>query len=193
LTSTDSNSHPSEPEIPELASSELIYENRVIRLERDMVRFHDGHEAERVVIRHPGAVALVVLDENEHWLVIRQYRHPAGKPLLEIPAGTREDGEPPEETASREVREETGYAARSLVRLGGAWMAPGFMGEYIDFYLATDLHESPLPQDHDEYISPPERLTEAEVEAAVAAGEIEDAKTMVALTLMRMYRAGDIT
>jgi ADP-ribose diphosphatase len=188
LTSTDPGSHPSTPEIPETISSEPIFQNKVIRLQRDTIRFHDGHEAERVVIRHPGAVALVVLDEDGRWLMIRQYRHPAGGPLLEIPAGTREEGEPPEETAAREVREETGYAAGSLVRLGGAWMAPGFLGEYIDFYLATELSEAPLPQDHDEYISPPERMLEVEVEAAIASGEIADAKTMVALTLVRLHR-----
>lgn len=188
MTSTNPPAHPNEPEIPEVASSELIFENKIIRLERDMIRFHDGHEAERVVIHHPGAVALVVVDEDGHWLMIRQYRHPAGKPLLEIPAGTREDDEAPEHTAAREVREETGYAAGSIVHLGGTWMAPGFLGEYIDFYLATDLSESPLPQDDDEYISPPERMTEAEVDAAIVSGEISDAKTLVAITLLRLHR-----
>lgn len=179
---------PDEPETPEIASSELIYEHKIIRLERDMVRFRDGHEAERLVIRHPGAVSLVVIDENERWLLVRQYRHPAGKTLLEIPAGTREHGETPEATAAREVREETGYAARSLVHLGGAWMAPGVFGEYMEFYLATNLQESPLPQDDDEYISPPERMTEPEVEAAIASGKISDAKTIAALTLVRLHR-----
>lgn len=190
MTSSSSASHPNEPEIPELVSTESIFENRVIRLDRDTVRFHDGHEAERVVVRHPGAVALIVLDGDDRWLMIRQYRHPAGKPLLEIPAGTREGPEEsPEETAAREVREETGYAAGSLIHLGGAWMAPGFLGEYIDFYLATELTEAPLPQDDDEYISPPEPMTEAEVEAAITSGEIADAKTMVAITLLRLHRA----
>jgi ADP-ribose pyrophosphatase len=186
LTSTNSN--PAEPEIPEVASSEVIYENKVIRLDRDMVRFQDGHLAERVVVRHPGAVSMIVIDDEDRWLLIRQYRHPAGMPLLEIPAGTRETGELPEVTAAREVREETGYAAASLIHLGGAWMAPGFFGEYMDFYLATRLTESPLPQDDHEYISPPERMTEAQVEAAIAAGEISDAKTIVAITLLRLHR-----
>jgi len=190
LTSGSSSPHPSEPEIPEIASSEVIYENRIIRLERDMIRFSDGHEAERVVVRHPGAIGLVVQDDTGHWLLIRQYRHAADGPLLEIPAGTREEGEAPELTAAREVREETGYAAASIVHLGGAWMAPGFMGEFMDFYLATGLTESPLPQDDDEYISPPERMSEVEIEAAITSGGIVDAKTMVALTLVRLHRSG---
>lgn len=186
MTSTDPS--PGEPEIPEVASSEVLYEGKIIRLDRDIIRFHDGHEAERVIVRHPGAVSLVVLDEASRWVLIRQYRHPAGQPLLEIPAGTREPGEAPEVTAAREVREETGYAAGSLVHLGGAWMAPGFFGEYMDFYLATELTESPLPQDDDEYISAPEHMTEAEIEAAIIAGDICDAKTILALTLVRLHR-----
>jgi ADP-ribose pyrophosphatase len=189
LTSTDPPAHPNEPEIPEVASSELIYQGRIIRLDRDMIRFADGHEAERVVVRHPGAVGLVVMDDDDRWLMIRQYRHPVGQPLLEIPAGTRETGEAPEVTAAREVREETGYAAGSLVHLGGAWMAPGFVGEFIDYYLATDLELSPLPQDDDEYISPPELMTEVEIDAAIVSGAITDAKTMVALTLLRLHRS----
>ncbi len=178
-----------EPEIPEVASSEVIFEHKIIRLDRDTIRFRDGHEAERLVVRHPGAVSMIVIDEEGRWLLVRQYRHPAGKPLLEIPAGTREPGEPPEVTAAREVREETGYAAGSLVHLGGAWMAPGVFGEYMEFYLATELEQSPLPQDDDEYIGAPERMTEAEVEAAIASGEISDAKTIAAMTLLRLHRS----
>jgi ADP-ribose pyrophosphatase len=112
--------------------------------------------------------------------------------LLEIPAGTRDHGEAPEATAAREVREETGYAAARLERLGGAWMAPGFCSEYIDFFLATGLTHDPLPQDDDEFIAEPVRLTLDEVYAAVEDGRIEDAKTLVALTLFarRVAREG---
>ena len=140
MTSTNPPAHPNEPEIPTVASTELIFENKVIRLDRDMIRFHDGHEAERVVIRHPGAVALVVVDDDGRWLLIRQYRHPAGKPLLEIPAGTREDGEPPEHTAAREVREETGYDARELVPLGWVHPNPAIQNNRCHSYLARGAH-----------------------------------------------------
>jgi ADP-ribose pyrophosphatase len=166
-----------------LLGSEELARSSYLRITRDAVRFPDGTEASRTVVWHPGAVALVVQDDDGRWLLIEQYRHPAGRTLLEIPAGTREPGEPPEATAAREVREETGYAAERLEHLGGAWMAPGFTSEYIDFYLATGLRHDPLPQDHDEFIAPPRRLTVDEVRAAVAAGEVQDAKTMVALTL----------
>lgn len=167
----------------------MIFDHKIIELVRDTVRFPDGHEAERVVVRHPGAVALIAIDEDGRWLLVRQYRHPTGKSLLEIPAGTREPNERSESTAARELREETGYAAASIVHLGGAWMAPGFFGEYIEFYVATDLKKSPLPQDEDEYIGQPEQMTEEEIETAIRTGDISDAKTMIALTLLRMHRA----
>ncbi|MGE3857086.1 MAG: NUDIX hydrolase [Dehalococcoidia bacterium] len=173
----------SDAPLPELVSSEALVTTGYLRVVRDTIRFANGHEAQRAVVEHPGAVALVVLDEDGRWLLIRQYRHPARRNLLEIPAGTREAGEDPDLTAAREVREETGFAAGRLERIGGAWMAPGFSGEFITFYLATDLRPDPLPQDHDEYIEAPEWLTLDEVYAAVDRGEIEDAKTMVALTL----------
>lgn len=173
----------SEAELPEVLSSERVYEGRVFDIDRDSIRFPDGVEAMRATVRHPGAVALVVIDEGGRWLLVEQYRHPAGKRLLEIPAGTREPGEAPEVTAHRELREETGYDADSLVRIGGAWMAPGFTSEYIDFYLATGLRESPLSTGDEEDLSAPIPYTREAIEAAVATGEIEDAKTLVALQL----------
>lgn len=172
----------------DLIRSEPLVEVGHLRITKDTVRFPDGAEVDRAVVWHPGAVALVVEDAEGRWLMVEQYRHPAGRVLLEIPAGTREPGEHPEATAAREVREETGYAAGRLVRLGGAWMAPGFCSEYIDYYLATDLRLDPLPQDHDEFIDKPRRLTLAEVQAAVAFGEIEDSKTLVALSLLALHR-----
>ena len=168
---------------PEILSSELVLESRPFNVTHDTIRFPDGTEAGRAVVQHPGAVAIVALDEQGRLLLLRQYRHPARRELLEIPAGTREPGEAPEVTAARELREETGFAAAHLERIGGAWMAPGYCTEYIDYFLATALRSDPLPQDDDEHLSPPVAMTFDEVLAAVDGGEIEDAKTVVAVTL----------
>ena len=173
---------------PTLTSSEALAESGYLSFRLDTIRFPDGHEATRAIVGHPGAVALVVIDQDERWLLVRQYRHAAGRTLLEIPAGTRERDEAPEATAAREVREETGYAAGRLDRLGGMWMVPGWGEEYIDFYAARDLTAAPLPQDDDEYLSEPIRLTLDEVYAAVDAGDIQDAKTIAALTLYERSR-----
>ncbi|MCY4615762.1 MAG: NUDIX hydrolase, partial [Chloroflexi bacterium] len=95
--------------------------------------------------------------------------------------------EEPDVTAHRELREETGYDADSLVRIGGAWMAPGFTSEYIHFYLATGLRESPLDTGDEEDLGAPIPCAREAIEAAVAAGEIEDAKTLVALQLYELH------
>lgn len=174
--------------LPELTGSEPLVEAGYLRITRDTIRFPNGSTAERAIVWHPGAVALVVVDTDERWLLVRQYRHATGGNLLEIPAGTRDEGETPEVTAAREVREETGYAAGTLVRLGGVWTAPGFCSEFIDIFLATDLTEAPLPQDDDEYIDPPIRMTLDDVYAGIADGTIQDAKTVTAVTLFEQYR-----
>jgi ADP-ribose pyrophosphatase len=160
-----------------------LLEGGLFGVSESTLRFPDGTEVRRRVVEHPGAVAMVALDEQGRWLLVRQYRHPAGHTLLEIPAGTREAGEAPEVTAAREIREETGFAAGSIQRIGGTWMAPGFCTEYIDFYLATGLRHDPLPQDDDEHLSEPIPMTFEEVLEAIDSGAIEDAKTVVAAAL----------
>ena len=177
----------SDAPLPEVLASERVYEGALFDVDHDAIRFPDGVEAERATVRHPGAVALVAIDGEGRWLLVEQYRHPARTRLLEIPAGTREPGEAPDVTAHRELREETGYDADSLVRLGGAWMAPGFTSEYIDFYLATGLRRAPLDTGDEEDLSTPIPYAREEIEAAVRAGEIEDAKTIVALQLHAMH------
>ena len=102
--------------LPEIVESTVAFESHAFDVARAVIRFPDGREAERVSVLHPGAVALVVIDDQQRWLLVRQYRHPAQRELLEIPAGTRERDEAPEQTVAREVREETGYSPRSLIR-----------------------------------------------------------------------------
>ena len=184
---TTTPSEPTNHPIPETIASEVVLKAHPFNIERSTIRFHDGHETERTVVRHPGAVALVVIDDQQRWLLVSQYRHPTAGDLLEIPAGTREPGEQPATTAAREVREETGYAAASLTPLGATWMAPGFCDEYIHFFLATNLTEDPLPQDDHENIGAPVRFTIDQLEAAIRSGQINDAKTITALTLYRLH------
>lgn len=172
---------------PQVIANETVYHGHVFDITRTRVRFPDGAEVEHSVVRHRGAVGLVVLDEQGRWLLVRQWRIPAERELLEIPAGGLEEGEEPEQTARREVREETGYAAASMQRLGGLWMAPGFCTEYMHFFLATGLSYDPLPGDEDERLSPPVPLNVEEIAAAIEAGAIQDAKTVAAMYLYREH------
>jgi ADP-ribose pyrophosphatase len=176
-------------ELPSVVRSEPLGAAGYLTFRRDTIRFPNGHEAERAIVGHPGAVAIIAIDDDGRWIRVSQYRHPARRALLEIPAGTRDGDEAPEATAAREVREEIGFAAGSLVRLGGLYMVPGWGEEYIDFFLATELRKSPLPPDDDEYLSEPIHMTLAEVNAAVDDGRIEDAKTLAALKLYERHLA----
>src|SRR5947208_5665637 len=106
-----------EPEIG--LTKELVYDGKLFKVYRETVRLPNGKVRPREIVAHPGAVALVVVDESNRLLMVRQYRRAADGVLLEIPAGTREAGEDPESCARREVCEETGYEARSIERIGG--------------------------------------------------------------------------
>lgn len=172
----------------EVLGSEVLHHTHVFDVVQCSVRLPHGAVIERSIIRHPGAVAIVAIDDEGRWLLIRQYRLAVQQELLEIPAGTLDHDEVPEETAQRELREETGFAADSLQRLGGTWMVPGYCDEYIHYFLATGLRPDPLAHDEDEHLSAPIPMTYDQVVEAVEDGRIQDAKTAVALMLYDRHR-----
>lgn len=159
---------------------EDLYDGRIVKLSIYTMRLPNGREAKREIVRHPGAVALVALDNEGRVLLVRQYRAAAGRVLLEIPAGTLKPDEPPPLCAERELQEETGYRPNKLESIGNIYVAPGYTTEYIHLYLATDLHESRLNLDDDEFIEV-ERVPLVEAIAMIERGEIEDGKTITAL------------
>jgi ADP-ribose pyrophosphatase len=170
----------------ELLKSEIVYPGRAFTIRRDTLRLPDGRETRLDIVEHVGSVIILPLDANGDLLFVRQYRHAAGLDLLELPAGTLDEGEAPEECARREVREETGMAAGKLEPLGGFYLAPGYSTEYMYVYLATDLRYDPLEADADEFLSV-ERVPLAEVLARCELGEIPDAKSLAAFLLARKH------
>ncbi len=166
----------------ELLKSETIYTGRALTIRRDHVRLPDGRETRLDIVDHIGSVIIVPLDEEGNLLFVRQYRHAAGLDLLELPAGTLEVGEAPDDCARREVREETGMAAGKLERLGGFYLAPGYSTEYMHVYLATDLRADPLEADADEFLSIERHPLEG-IAALVQEGKIPDAKSLAAFWL----------
>jgi ADP-ribose pyrophosphatase len=131
-------------------------------LRTDRVQTPDGDVARRDVVEHPGAVAVVALDQAGRVLLIRQYRHPAGHLLWEIPAGLRDvPGEPVHHTGERELREETGYTARTWHVLADCFTSPGISTERVIVFLARDVAEVP-----DAERGPPLRHEEAYLQAA---------------------------
>jgi ADP-ribose pyrophosphatase len=136
----------------------------------------DGYE----IVEHPGSVAIVAVDRDGCVVLVRQHRVPAHAALVELPAGTLEDGEDPEASAQRELREETGLHGGSWSRLARFWTTPGFVREEMHLFLARELDEGPADLEDDEEIELL-RWTRAEVEARL--GELTDAKTLAGLLL----------
>ena len=135
----------------ETVHSEKKYAGKAFDVRRDEILLPDGQVAQLDIVEHVGAVTLIPLDETGAIWFVRQYRHATGKDLLELPAGTIEPGEPAEQCARREIREEIGMAARELKKVGEFFLAPGYSTEYMHVFLATGLYPDPLPGDPDEF------------------------------------------
>lgn len=182
-----------------LVASRVLHTGRYLEFRLDTVERADGTRAERDVVWHPGAVAVLAIDDEDRVLFVRQFRLPAGRVLLEIPAGTLDvdpstrEVEDPDLAARRELEEETGYRAASWRKLASFWTAPGFASELMHLYLATNLSpadDDPLGPDEDERLELDRIPATAAIEAADR-GEISDAKSLVALLwLDRLRREG---
>ena len=157
--------------------SKVIYDGVIVRLEVDHARLPDGSVAIREVVRHPGGVGILALDENGNVPLVRQFRYPFQELLLEIPAGKLEPGEDHRLAAARELSEETGYEADQLTYLGSCLASPGFSTERLHMYLAQGLHRREQHPDADEFLAvemmPFSRLVEQ-----VMDGTLVDAKTV---------------
>lgn len=163
-----------------ILSTQQIYNGRIVRLELHEVELPNGQHSQRELVRHPGAVAIVALDKNGDVLMVRQFRLAAGKVLLEIPAGTLNPEEVPLDCAVRELQEETGYKPGKIEPMGGIFVAPGYTTEFIHLFMATDLIESKLALDEDEFIEL-ERVSMKDALAQIESGEIIDGKTISGL------------
>jgi 8-oxo-dGDP phosphatase len=175
-----------EPHEYRLVSSEPVYEGRVISLVRDTVAMPGGGESVREVVRHPGAVAVVALDDDGRVVLLRQYRHPVGDYLWELPAGLRDaDGEPPLETAKRELAEEVLLAAQRWSLLATYYSSPGFCDELVFVYLAEGLSDAERPDgftlEHEELDMTVERVPLAEAVQRVFDGGIRNPAAVVGL------------
>ena len=168
----------------ELIKSETLLEGRAFKVRRDFLKTPNGRETRLEIVEHPGSVVLLPVDGAGNLLFVWQYRHAAGKDLLELPAGTRHEQEPFEECATREVREETGMEAGNLQKIGEFYLVPGYSTEFMAVFLATELKENPLQADDDEFLQVEKIPWQAAMKMAER-GEIQDAKSLAALLLAR--------
>jgi len=160
--------------------SEMPFKGGHIQVRVDRVIEPAGHETTREIVVHPGAVCVVARLGDDDVILIRQYRHAAGKELLEIPAGGLDPGEDPLEAARRELEEETGYHASTIIPRGSFWSTPGFTTEYMWLYEATDLKKTQTNPDDDEVIEV-DIVKISEAMQMIRDERIRDAKTIIGL------------
>ena len=166
-------------------SSSRVYEGRVLNFRIDQLLLYDRRATTREIVEHRGAAAILPLLGDNRVILVRQYRYAVKEELLEVPAGTLEPGEAPEECARRELEEETGYTCREVTKILECFVAPGYSTEKIHFYLARGLVRSEPKTEADEHITS-EAMSISQALEKVRSGEIRDAKTICAL-----YRAQD--
>jgi len=170
----------------QLIKSEVLLQGRAFKVKRDTLKTPDDRETKLDIVEHVGSVVLIPIDEQGNLLFVWQYRHPAGKDLLELPAGTRAQEEPFEMCAAREIREETGMEAGQLQKVGEFYLVPGYSTEFMAVFLATDLKENPLQADEDEFLEV-EKIPLRQAMQMAEQGEIQDAKSLAALLLARPH------
>jgi ADP-ribose pyrophosphatase len=175
-------------ETPPSPPRRVIYRGRKINLALQPVTLADGTIADREVILHRGAVALVPMIDDDHVCLVKNHRYAIGKTLLEVPAGSIDEGESPDQTAARELSEETGYRAGRIRLIRDWYVTPGVMTERMFLYLCEDLCPGPTDHQLDERL---ETVIVPWNEALAMAydGRIQDAKTMLALMICDRLRS----
>lgn len=178
----------------ETVSSRVLYSGAIVALRQDRVAMPGGRIAEREVIEHHGAVAVLALDDDGQVVLIRQYRHPLGTRLLELPAGLLDiDGEDPLTAAKRELAEETGLVAAEWSVLVDVALSPGFTDEALRVFVATGLSATDRPDpEHEEADLELVRLPLAEAVRAALAGEIVNATAVAGVLAYAAASAGQI-
>jgi 8-oxo-dGTP pyrophosphatase MutT (NUDIX family) len=183
-----------EPHEYRVLASEPVYDGRIISLRLDTVAMPGGGESVREVVHHPGAVGIVALDDQDRVVMLRQYRHPVGEHMWELPAGLRDvDGEPPVETARRELAEEVRLSAARWSLLTTHFPSPGFCDEMVLLYLAEELSEADLPAgftvEHEELDMTVERVPLAEAVQWVFDGKVRNSLAAIGLLAAARLRA----
>jgi ADP-ribose pyrophosphatase len=179
---------------PRLISSKLSFKGKVFKVYTDTIQEPDGAKTDRDVIRHNGSVVILAVDDSLETgnpkdpiiILERQYRHAVNQFLFELPAGSLEPNETPLAGAKREMIEETGFRARRWTLLTKYFASPGFLGEWMQIYLARDLRAGIAKPEPDEHIAI-HRVPLSEAMAMIADNKIHDGKTLIGLLL---YDAG---
>jgi ADP-ribose pyrophosphatase len=168
-----------------IVSAREVYKCNLFRVTEEEATEPGGFHIKRSIVRHMGSAVMMAVDEKKRVLLVRQFRLPAAKSLWELPAGRLDEGEKPLAAARRELREETGYQARNWKKLATFWPSPGYVGEKMTIFLATDLTAGEAQPMEDERIEC-RWFKRKELDRMIRDGKIEDGKTIIGfLTWMR--------
>ena len=167
-------------------SSEQIFKGKILTLFYDKVELPNGIIGTREKVSHPGAVAIVPVNDKDEIILVKQYRYPVEKILIEIPAGKLDNGEPALECAERELHEEVGVVNGTLAHLATIYTSPGFSDEKMDIFIATEFEEKENNPDQDEFL----HIFKAKISEClemIVNGIISDAKSIIGVMLARDY------
>ena len=165
---------------------ETLYKGIIVDVSMDHAELINGDIVRREVVHHPGGVTIIPVEEDGTVWCVRQFRYPMQREMLEVPAGKLEYGEKPLPAAERELGEETGLTAGRMVYLGECCTSPGFSTEVLHIYLALELRRGEAHPDEDEFLNVEKHSLETLTDM-VMAGEIDDAKTIIAVLKARRF------
>ncbi|BAI85868.2 pyrophosphatase [Bacillus subtilis] len=171
-------------------AKEQIFSGKVIDLYVEDVELPNGKASKREIVKHPGAVAVLAVTDEGKIIMVKQFRKPLERTIVEIPAGKLEKGEEPEYTALRELEEETGYTAKKLTKITAFYTSPGFADEIVHVFLAEELSvlEEKRELDEDEFVEVME-VTLEDALKLVESREVYDAKTAYAIQYLQLKEA----
>lgn len=180
--------HAGDPALEEtILDSKRVFEGGFLKIDAVDVKLPNGNVKTHEVVRHPGAVCIIALDDTERVLLVRQYRTALERVTIEIPAGKLDAGEDPLEAVRRELSEETGYTAQNIRHIASIALAAGYSDEVIHLYMATDLSAGQAHPDEDEFIAVEWVGLECLIDS-VLDGRIEDSKTVIAALICDALR-----
>ena len=167
---------------------EVKYKGVIVTVRLDRAQLHNGREVRREVVEHPGGVTILPVDADGTCYLVRQFRYPFGRMMLEAPAGKLERGADPRLCAVRELSEETGFTAEQLIDMGCCCTSPGITDEVLHVYLALGLHPGESHPDEGEFLNV-EKYPLSRLSRMAMDGEIDDAKTIIAVLKAEKYLA----
>ncbi len=170
--------------IEKMVDTQTLFKGRIIEVKKDKVQLENGKETSREVVVHHGGVCVAALDEQDRILLVKQFRYPYQKEIIELPAGKIEQGEDPKKCGIRELEEECGCVAQTFEKLGELYPTPAYCTEIIHIYAATGLQDTKQHLDEGEFLTVL-RVPFSQAVQMVLSGEIQDAKTQIGI--LKLY------